>query len=504
MSAGTKRQLAVKWEDYVKNLRKEISVPVESENDKIKRIERLKKDFAEFSKFYFPNYCTHDFAPWQLKGVNKVIKSDRIYFCRAIAREHAKSVIYGLFLPAFEMFNGRMRNMILCSRTFDNACELLMPLMLNLEANPRIIADFGKQKGIKNWADGKFITKDGVSFRALGAGQNPRGSRNEEARPDFILVDDIDSDEEAYNQKRIDKKYKWLERALFPSMSLKGTKRFGVIGNIISKESVVVKASRVADDFQRIDILDKNGKPSWGRYAMSDVNYMLSKMSYAAGQAEYFNNPINEGTVFKDLTWAKVPSRKSFKFVVHYGDPAPSNKENKDGCQKAVVEVGEKNGVFYIIRVRLEHVTNYKFVEWYHDLSIDIENTIYRYVENNSLQDPFYEQVYRPLMDQINKKAGASLYVNPDERKKPDKFTRIEGTLEPLNRFGKLVFNVAEKDNPHMKRLAEQFEAVEPALSAPVDGVDAVEGAVWFIQNKLKQLAPIHIGKYKRSRSKHY
>lgn len=502
--SSTKRQLAQKWDDYVKNLRREIAVPVEKEADKLKRIERLKKDFEAFCKYYFPNYCTAEFAPWQIKGVIKVIKSNRIYFCRAIAREHAKSVIYGLFLPAFELFNDRLRNMMLVSRTFDNATELLMPLMLNLEANPRILADFGKQKGFKDWSIGKFVTRSGASFRALGAQQNPRGSRNEEARPDFILVDDIDSDEESYNQKRIEKKFKWMERALFPAMSIKGRKRFGVIGNIISKESVVVKASRVADDFQRVDILDKKGKPSWSRYNMDDVNYMLSKMSYAAGQAEYFNNPISEGTVFKDLVWGKVPSINTFKFLVHYGDPAPSNKENKDNSQKTVVEVGEKNGVFYIIRIRLEHVTNYRFVEWFHDLSLESKTMIYRYIENNSFQDPFYEQVYKPLMEQINRKKESSVYVLPDERKKPDKFTRIEGTLEPLHRFSKLIFNIIEKDNPHMKRLAEQFEAVEPALGAPVDGVDAVEGAVWIIQNKLRKLAPIKVGKYKRSTAKHY
>ena len=39
-----------------------------------------------------------------------------------------------------------------------------------------------------------------------------------------------------------------------------------------------------------------------------------------------------------------------------------------------------------------------------------------------------------------------------------------------------------------MQRMVEQFEAVEPGLSVPVDGPDAVEGAVWIINLKMVTL----------------
>jgi hypothetical protein len=87
----------------------------------------------------------------------------------------------------------------------------------------------------------------------------------------------------------------------------------------------------------------------------------------------------------------------------------------------------------------------------------------------------------------------------PDKRSKPDKFTRIEGNLEPLNRAGKLIFNEAEKGNPHMMRLEQQFLAVEPKLSACADGPDAVEGGKWVIDHKLKQIGEIY-SHYKRKR----
>ena len=82
-----------------------------------------------------------------------------------------------------------------------------MPFMLNFEANQRIMNDYGVQEKPGKWEIGEFTTAGGCAFRALGAGQSPRGTRNEAARPDFILIDDIDTDEETRNPERIQKKW---------------------------------------------------------------------------------------------------------------------------------------------------------------------------------------------------------------------------------------------------------------------------------------------------------
>ncbi len=84
--------------------------------------------------------------------------------------------------------------MILTSNSKDNAVRLLDPYRANLEANGRIMAYYGKQELPGSWTEDEFTTKGKVSFRALGAGQSPRGSRNEAIRPDVLLVDDFDTD----------------------------------------------------------------------------------------------------------------------------------------------------------------------------------------------------------------------------------------------------------------------------------------------------------------------
>lgn len=482
----TNNQAIKKWEQVASNIRKLKAVEYEAPEVKEKRIAGLKKDFVAFSKYYFPEYASAEFGDFHLKIANKIIKNDQLYLVAALAREHGKSVVLGLLIPAFLKFTGKLYNMLLVSHNQDNAIELFMPLILNLEHNQRIINDFGKQRGFRTWESGNWNTTDGCGFRAIGAGQSPRGTRNEEKRPDFILIDDIDTDEESRNQTRIENKWKWIEQALFPTMSISGSKRFVFAGNIIAKEGCIVKASKVADLFIKVNILDKNGNPSWSRYSKKQVDYMLSKISYASAQKEYFNNPISEGTVFKDITFGKIPALSRFKYLVAYCDP--SYKQSKKNDFKSVNLIGELNGTFYVIKARLEQTSVAQMITWFYDLTefVDGKATIYNYVEGGSLQDTFYDEIFAPRLLTIGKSKGKHLSISKDARKKTDKFTRIEATLEPLNRQGRLIFNERERKDPHMMRLVEQFKCIEPSLPAHDDGPDAVEGGVWIINNKLK------------------
>ena len=51
--------------------------------------------------------------------------------------------------------------MVIVGKAEDNAIELLSSIQAELEFNQRYIADFGQQKGIGDWAEGYFKTKDG-------------------------------------------------------------------------------------------------------------------------------------------------------------------------------------------------------------------------------------------------------------------------------------------------------------------------------------------------------
>jgi hypothetical protein len=507
MSRLSDKQALEKWDVYVKNIQRETPVPVETPDVKAKRIAKLKGNFEEFCKYYFPNYTSAPFAKWQLKNAKDLIDHDRYYLTEAVFREGAKSVRYGLFIPAYLMFTEGSVNMLMVSHTFDNACELLTPLRLQLEHNQRIIADFGLQKTHRMWTEGKFVTNDGCSFRAIGAGQSPRGTRDEEVRPNLIVGDDLDTDEECRNETRTQKKWDWIEQALYPCFSITGKKRFVLVGNLIGKHGMIARSKEKADKFCQINILDKNGKPSWPeRHTMEDIAYIRSKISYVSFEKEYMNNPITKGTVFKNLVWGKVPPLQRFKCLIAYLDSSYRSSASKKGDYKAMVLLGLLDSRLYIIKAFCDHDTLANSIRWYHDMDAHVgsKTTLYNYVEVNGMQDPWYEDTFQPAQKKAEKELNKHVGITPDRRAKPDKFSRIEGSLEPFDRTGDLVFNEAEKDNPQMQRLREQFEAIEPTLSSHDDGPDATEGGYWILNNKLRLLAPIATGTSTRSKKKRF
>lgn len=495
MAAGkqTDRQALQEWQAYRENIKRE--TPVEaglSQSD----IERKKKDLEdhpiEWIKYFFPNYAKYEFAPFHRHAIQRLIDHSEWMEVLSWSRELAKSTIV-MFVVLFLTLTGKKRNVMLASATQDAARRLLAPYKANLEANQRIIAFYGEQISLGNWTDLEFITKGGVAFRAIGAGNAPRGSRNEAVRPDVLLVDDFDTDEDCRNPDTIQKKWEWYEQAFYATRSISEPTLIVWCGNIIAKDCCVVRAARFANNHDVVNIRDEHGKSTWPQKNTEEhIDETLSKISTSSAQKEYFNNPISEGEVFKDIVWGEVPPLKSFKFLVNYGDPAPGESSKKGTSTKSCILMGLLKGKLYVIKAKLDHGLNSDFIDWYfeHDRFVDGQVPVYHMMENNKLQDPFFRQVFKPLVAKANRRNKMNLIIRPDEERKTDKATRIEANLEPLNREGRLVFNEAERDNPHMKRLVEQFTLFTLRLKFPADGPDCVEGGYRAIKNKTIELQP--------------
>ncbi|NDD52938.1 hypothetical protein EBZ39_03520, partial [bacterium] len=288
-------------------------------------------------------------------------------------------------------------------------------------------------------------------------------------------------------------------------------------GNIIAEDCCVVRAKEYADHVDVVNIRDAEGKSSWAaKNSEADIDRVLSLISYAAQQKEYFNNPMATGKTFPEITWGKCPPLHSLPLVITYADPATSNKDkpgqksNLANSRKAVFTVGSDGHKFYIYTGFLDVMSNANFIASLYACRTYINaaarvpslrggsvatneatskrTPAYYYIENNTLQDPFYTQVLLPLIySHAADIKQPVLPITPDPRKKDDKWFRIEAMLEPLNRTGRLVFNIDEMHNPHMERLATQFKSAKPT-SKQLDGPDAIEGAIFLLQNKLQTI----------------
>lgn len=509
MAKKTDKQLLELWNEYKENISKATPVNLsESLPEKQKRIKRLEANYEEWFRYYFPNFYTSEPAPFHIRATKRVLTNPEWFEVRAWSRELSKSgrtMMEVLYLT----LTGKKRNVLMVSATEDDAQRLLMPYKSLLESNNRIINDYGLQEGRSKWEIGEFTTRKGVAFRAIGASQTPRGTRNDEVRPDVILLDDIDTDIEVRNPERITNKVNWTMEALYGTRSISNPLLFIVCGNIIGKRTTVTELAKKADVFEVINIRDKNGKSTWPQKNTEEfIDRTLSKISYRSGQKEYFNNPLKEGTVFKNIKYGKAPKLSSCEKVVIYADPSTSNKDksqaSKGTSHKAVGVIGYKNLQFFVYWLRVEQANTSQFIDWLFDAEKYVREQgvqiVRMWIENNSLQDAFYEQVIYPEIRQRAKRHKRTLPILPDTRVKPDKFYRIEGTLEPLHRNGDLIFDEKLKDTPDMEAMEDQMLDVS-ASSKTMDGPDMLEGAVFKLQEGITSIENTYvIGKRKSFR----
>jgi hypothetical protein len=503
----TDKDYLEQWREFCENLDNATPIDLqETASEKIKRKKHLEDNPEEWFKYYFPNYYTSEPADFHIKATRRVLKNSEWYEVRSWARELSKSgrtMMEVLYLT----MTGKKHNVLLVSNSADNAERLLLPYKANLERNNRLINDYGQQRRIGSWESNEFKTRKNVSFRALGVGQSPRGTRNEAKRPDVILVDDIDTDEICRNEDRVKENVKWIEQALIPTRSISTGLLLIACGNIIAKYCCITEMGKKADKHDIVNILDHEGKSTWPqKNSLENIGRVEGTISASSFQKEYMNNPEDEGDIFKELIVDQLPQLRHCDYVVAYADPAPSNKDRTTSSRKSVIVIGRKGLKYGIYKAWLNNMTNAAFVDYLFEAQDYLKKAgvdpINIFIENNTLQDPFYEQVLLPLIFKTGEEKNIALPISPDERKKPDKHVRCEGTLEPKNRLGQLIFNKSEENDPHMQRLMSEFKGFT-MKSKKIDGMDAVEGGVVVIENKAAARSVDGIEMFKRKANKY-
>ena len=481
------------WNIFRENIAKSTPVDLhETPIQKRKRMDALEADPEKWFKYYFPSYCTAEPAPFHKKATKRIVENPEWMEVRSWSRELAKSartMMEALYLS----FTRKKKVWLMISNTEDNAKRLLLPYKNILESNNRIINDYGVQKQIGKWEDHEFTTRFGFSFRALGAGQSPRGTRNDAARPDGIIIDDFDTDEKCRNRDRVKADTDWLQEAVIPTRSVSVPLLVIINGNIIHKYCTITILGELADCWDVVNLTDKNGNPTWKKNTKEMIQAMFynkngkRKVSKKAQQKEYYNNPVAEGDTFTQFVYGKCPPLKKCEKVVTYVDPSPSNNKEKKSSCKAVIIIGLYKGRYYIYKVWLGKETNRQMVGWigqaYNYLEKHGIDTKKMFIENNTLQDPHFQQVVKPLLEEYRKQNGIKLPVREDKRKKADKFDRLENMADENNQ-GDIIFNEDEKENPMMVEMEDQWLGVSKD-SKEMDGPDAVEGGKTMIDTRV-------------------
>lgn len=486
MAKVADKQAFNEWDAYREALKRATVIDInETYAEKQARIKRLEADDEAWFKYYFPTWCTAEPADFQKKSTRLVMSKPELFLDRCWARELAKSTRTRMEVLKL-VITGKKKNVILVSNSEDNAKRLLEPYRAQLDSNQWLINDYGKQRGFK-WKDGDFKTRKGAAFRAVGADQSPRGSNNDSIRPDVILIDDIDTDQDCLNPEIIEKRVNWIFEALIPTRAINVPLLIIACGNIIAEYCCMTELNKKADKVEIVNIRT-NGKSSWPqKNSEEQIDRVLSTLPWSSVQKEYFNNPITKGKIFKHLTFDRLPPLSRMEQLIVYGDPSTSNRESKNSSFKAVSLLGRIGTTTYIIKVFCRQCTQADFIQAYYDMYTYVTAagcTAQYYMECNSLQEGYFEIFFEPEFKRISREKKVPVFIKKDTRPKVNKYTRIEGTLDPPHRLGWLIFNEKEKGTPDMEETEGQFKAVSPTYSGAMDAPDCVEGGYKVLDRK--------------------
>jgi hypothetical protein len=501
ISAETRAALEL-WREHCKEVQSltEVSLGVakESPAERDKRILRLLNNYAAFCEYYFPHFLTlrdkttgdairiiHN-APFHNKAALKVKNTPNLKAVFKWPRGHAKSTHFDIFIPLWLMFQPKrlINFMVVVGKSEDSAIRLLADIQAELEYNARIIADFGEQKNLGFWTEGSFKTKAGVTFLACGRGQSPRGLRDREARPDYIVIDDLDDDELCRNEKRVKELTDWVKEALFGALDV-GRGRFIMVGNLISKNSVLANlAASPAVFVSEIKAVDANGNPVWKeKWSKEEADNVRRFMGYRAWEKEMMHNPINDGTIFRHewIRFKKTLPLHKYDMLVCYTDP--SFKSTTANDYKACRLWGKTGRELHLIDTYVRQDTVSGMVRWLYNLyeSLPKDVVVSFFMEANFMQDI--------ILDEFAAEGdcrGYQLPIMADTRKKPEKIQRIEA-ISPLWERGFVFYNEALKDSPDMQVGIDQTLALERGSRVHDDAPDADEGAIWFLQRNSRQ-----------------
>lgn len=489
------------WQEHCKRVQSltDLSALVnESPVQKDKRIKRLQKDYAAFCEYYFPHFLTlrdkttgevirtvHN-APFHNSAALKVKNTPNLKAVFKWPRGHAKSTHFDIFLPLWLMFQPKrlINVMVVVGKSEESAIGLLSDIQAELEFNQRIIADFGEQKAVGNWQEGQFVTQSDVAFFARGRGQSPRGLRYKEARPDYIVIDDLDDDELCRNEKRVKDLTDWVKEALFGALDV-GRGRFIMVGNLISKNSVLANIAATKGVYvSEIKAVDKDGEPVWKeKWTKQEAEEAAAFMGYRSWQKEMMHNPIKDGTIFRHdwIRYKKVLPLHKYEMLVCYTDP--SFKSTTANDYKASRLWGKIGNELHLIDCYVRQDTVSGMVRWLYNLYESLpENVSVRFfMEANFMQDI--------ILDEFTTEGnlrGYQLPILPDKRKKPEKIQRIEA-ISPLWERGFVFYNEALKDSSDMQVGIEQTLSLERGSRVHDDAPDADEGAIWYLQRNTRQ-----------------
>jgi predicted phage terminase large subunit-like protein len=484
-------------------------------------------DLAFFGNAYLPHYFSKPSPKFHyeldkiwtdgvLKGFNpytqpKIVDAQPgCHHAVAAPRGHAKSTNLTFKDDLHAVLYRYKHYILILSDTYPQAASFLEAISDELEENEAITEDFGNIVG-NVWREDVIVTKTKIKIQAKGAGQKVRGLKHKNWRPDLIVLDDIENDENVRTPEQREKLKNWFYKAV--SKCGDTYTDFVYIGTVLHYDSLLVNVMNNPEynSVKYKAVLNFSASPLWNIWETILTN--KNNKNRKAEALAFFNKnkqAMLKGTKvlweeklsYYDLMFMKVSEGAASFNSEEQNEPIDPedclfNKENFDYYNPHDINFSDKDFNFYgfvdpslgkskksdfsaIITIAKSRSTGYMYVA---DADVDrrLPSVIIDAVLGKAVWiKKAYGKKYKAFGCETNQfqyflktelakeSARRGIYLPIREvQQTSDKVLRIE-TLQPD------IDNKYIKFNRQHKRLLEQLEFFP--MADHDDGPDALEG----------------------------
>lgn len=428
-----------------------------------------------------------------------ILDEDQNNICIAAPRGNAKSTLLSFALPLWCVLYKHKRYILIVSDTASQANEFLQGIRSELEDNKLIHEDFGELEG-KIWTQSDLLLSNDTRIQALGAGKKVRGRRYKQYRPDLIIGDDLENDENVANEEQRKKIVDWQTKALNKAGAEYTDKIF--VGTIIHYDSLLAKLlknptyqtkkyqaiinwskSDKWNQWERLitDLEDKNRLETAEKFFLDNKEEMLEgtkvlwpeKEDYynlmlqyisdgpAAFSSEKQNEPLSDEDRIFHPDWIRYYEDVEIqgKDLMIRATIDPSMGKKGGDYQATIIGGMDSNGIIYLLDVDISKL--------HPDLIIANALDKYRQYKYKLLgvEEVQFQEYFKDNLKRKAEEEGVSVHIK-GIRTHSDKILRIQ-SLQPDIKNGRVRFKQDQQ------KLIEQL--VNFPHAGHDDGPDALE-----------------------------
>lgn len=501
----------------------------------------LRKELAAFDLGYFGRaYLSHYFvrkspafheeldAIWEsgvMKSKNPLSSAKEIARMKgsrnviAAPRGHAKSTNLTFKDSLHATVYGYKHYILLLSDSSEQAEGFLDEIKTEVEENADLIEDFGILKGEKTWRSNGILTKNDIKIEAIGSGKKVRGRKHRNWRPDLIVLDDIENDENVNTPEQRRKLKSWFEKAVskagdtYTDIMYIGTVLHydSLLNNVLQNPRYHAKKYRAViswaanqslwDEWESIytNLFNENHEIDAQTFFEANREEMLEgtevlwedKLSYydliemkvtegeASFNSELQNDPVDPDNATFNEEWTdyyepELVDWKSPEFIF-VGANDPSLGKNKKSDTSAIINLALsiKTGYMYVVDASIEKRKPDVIIEDIFQMSQRLKRDYAKGFYKFGVETVQFQYYFKEVMAHRSVEEGEYLPIE-EIQSSANKKLRIE-SLQPV------IKNKYLKFNREHRALLKQLH--EFPMGRNDDGPDALQMAVQLAQS---------------------